>query len=290
MTAAVLLLISIVLNVWLIILFKLYGKFQVNNLYAIVVNYFVCFITAWFVIGENPSSITVYQEPWFIPAIFLGFVFITIFNVVAIATQKIGIAITIVFQKMSMIFPVILGLVLFSEVLNLIKILGIITAIASVIFLNMNEGSETKATRKEFLLLSMLILFGSGIIDGGLFLLEKYQIVESADIKFVANLFLNAGVIGLVVILYHVIKGTAKRFTIKDLIGGVLLGIPNFFTIYLILKILNMGWEGSKFFPLNNVGILALSALSGFLIFKEKLNKYNIIGLALAFITILLLR
>jgi len=290
LTPAILLLISIALNVWLIVLFKLYGKFKVNNLYAIVINYYVCYFTAWSILGENPTSAVVYKEVWFIPAVLLGFVFIVIFNVVALATQKIGIAVTIVFQKMSMIFPVILGLALFSEDMHTLKVLGILTALASVVFLNMSEESKSSASKKEFIFLSMLILFGSGIIEGGLFLLEQYEIVENADIKFVANLFLNAGIIGLLIIIYNIIKGKASRFTIKDLIGGILLGIPNFFTIYLILKILNMGWEGSRFFPLNNVGILALSALVGFLFFREKLNKYNLIGLVLAIVTILLLR
>ena len=43
---------SIALNVLLITIFKLYKKFRVYNLSAIVVNYFVCYITASLVMGR----------------------------------------------------------------------------------------------------------------------------------------------------------------------------------------------------------------------------------------------
>ena len=43
------------------------------------------------------------------------------------------------------------------------------------------------------------------------------------------------------------------------------------------MKALGAGWEGSVVFPINNVGIIALSAIiGGFLIFKEKYSGKDI--------------
>ena len=64
------------------------------------------------------------------------------------------------------------------------------------------------------------------------------------------------------------------------------MGVPNFFSIYYILKAISEGWEGSEFFPYNNISIIALSAVIAYLFFKEKLSVANIVGVLLAIVAI----
>ena len=52
---------------------------------------------------------------------------------------------------------------------------------------------------------------------------------------------------------------------------------------------MNIGMEGSVVIPLNNISIVAVSALSGIFFFREKGTQSNIIGLLLAIIAIGLL-
>lgn len=287
-----LIIISIILNVVLITIFKLYKKYRVDTLSAIVVNYVTCYLTAWIVIGKFPFDKAIVHQPWFLFSIFLGALFVIIFNLTAITTQKLGIAKTVVYQKMSMIAPVILGLVIFKESISSLKILGIITSIVAIFLLSgikSKRPNQKRTFRRTAELYGIFTFLGSCIIDGMLYVLEEMSIVNNANIQFVAHLFLFAGIFGTILIGLKIYLGRTVKFRMKEIIAGVCLGIPNFFTIYLILKILDLGWDGSVFFPINNVGILALAAVVGIFLFRERLSKANMIGLATAVLSIYLL-
>jgi len=89
-------------------------------------------------------------------------------------------------------------------------------------------------------------------------------------------------------LLYQIIKG-AFRLEFKNILGGILLGVPNYFSIVYLLKALSTdGMESSTAFTLNNVGIVILSTLFGLFIFKEKLIWKNWLGIVIAIVSILL--
>ena len=96
-----------------------------------------------------------------------------------------------------------------------------------------------------------------------------------------------AFVIGLVISAFRVFNG-AKIFHIKNLIAGLILGIINWFSIYYLLK----GFESmqvSVFIPILNISVVGLSAIIGFIIFKERLRLINWIGIFVALIAILMI-
>ena len=101
----------------MLIIFKYFELFKVNNLQAIIVNYFTAGLLA-IALDSNSSEISFSQiinADYIIQALIIGLLFIITFNLVAFGTQKIGIAITTVANKMSMIIPVLAGLFLFNE-------------------------------------------------------------------------------------------------------------------------------------------------------------------------------
>ena len=73
------------------------------------------------------------------------------------------------------------------------------------------------------------------------------------------------------------------------MIAGISLGVPNFFSIYLLLLALQQGWGGSVVFPVNNVGVLVMAAIFGIVLFKERLIPIRIWGFALAVLAIVLI-
>jgi len=283
--------ISIILNVVLITIFKLYNRFDIDNLAAITINYFTCYLTAAVYIGDLPTSFSTLTESWFYPAIILSVVFIAIFNLTAICTQQLGMAKTIVYQKMSLIAPALIGLTFYGEIFSWQKSAGILLAIGAVYCLSgLKPNSKSgKLLGNRYGIFGILVFLGSCLIDGSLYLLEAKQIVANADVNFVAHLFLFAGIFGALFIILKKTRHAQITIGTKEILGGIALGIPNFFTIYLIFKILDLGFEGSSFFPIQNVGILALATLTGILIFKERLSRLNIIGLVMALLTIILL-
>ena len=94
---------------------------------------------------------------------------------------------------------------------------------------------------------------------------------------------------GVIVLLYQKVKGILS-FEFKSILGGILLGVPNYFSIVYLLKALSTeGMESSTAFTLNNVGIVILSTLFGLFIFKEKLISKNWFGIIIAIVSIILI-
>jgi uncharacterized membrane protein len=105
---------------------------------------------------------------------------------------------------------------------------------------------------------------------------------------FSASIFLFAAITGLFIFVFRYFK-TKQWFNVKDVIGGVCLGIPNYFSIYFLIEALrNPDLDSSIVFVINNVSIVVLSTVVGILLFKEHLFKKNKVGIALAVFSIIL--
>ena len=88
--------------------------------------------------------------------------------------------------------------------------------------------------------------------------------------------------------MYKLLK-KALKIAPKNIIAGICLGIPNYFSIYFLIQALrNENLDSSTVFITNNVAILLLSTIIGVLFFKEKLIQKNWLGIILAIISILL--
>ena len=119
----------------MLMLFKYFGKYQVNNLQAIIINYFTAGSLAVLITNTNSLPINfqhIVLSNYIVPSLIIGLLFIITFNLLAYGTQKIGIAISTVANKMSMIIPVIIGIYLFKEAIGVFKLIGIFLAISGV--------------------------------------------------------------------------------------------------------------------------------------------------------------
>jgi multidrug transporter EmrE-like cation transporter len=76
---------------------------------------------------------------------------------------------------------------------------------------------------------------------------------------------------------------------VKDIIAGIALGIPNYFSIYFLIEALRHPTiDSSIVFVINNVSTVLLSTLLGILLFKEHLVRKNKIGIIIAVVSIIL--
>jgi uncharacterized membrane protein len=79
------------------------------------------------------------------------------------------------------------------------------------------------------------------------------------------------------------------RVNLKNILGGIALGVPNYFSIFFLIRALRSEMlESSALFTLNNVAIVMFSTLMGILMFKEKLSLKNWGGVVLAVFSIIL--
>ncbi|HBW85232.1 MAG TPA: hypothetical protein DEF82_00320 [Crocinitomicaceae bacterium] len=133
----------------------------------------------------------------------------------------------------------------------------------------------------------VVIFFGSVFLDVLLNYSQNYLLKNLSSSLFTAFGFGIAGIIGILVLIF---QKKLHQITWKNIVAGVVLGIPNFFSIYLLL----LAYETS---PLNdsdivaiiNISIVSLSTFIGIIFFKEKFNLQKIIGLAAVLVAIFLI-
>ena len=280
------LLLSILASTLIFLIFKLFDRFKVNTLQAIVFNY----ITACFcgiIASESQLNFQeIIHSEWFFGALSLGFLFISIFNVMAITSQRNGLSVASVATKMSVIIPVVFGIYMYHESTGFQKIFGIFLALFAVYFVSIKK--EAKFHFKNNLLLPFILFLGSGIIDTSIKYIETTYIKDGGIPIFSATIFFFAACIGIGILIYKMIKKEFK-FNPQSILGGLVLGIVNYASIYYLLKALNHdALESASIFTINNVAIVMFTSLIGLLLFKEKLSFKNWIGVGLAIISILL--
>jgi len=283
------LLLSIFCSTAIYAIFSLFGKYKIDTFQAIVVNYFVASGFGFFYTGSHGGGDYTLSEPWLLNAAIVGVLFITLFYIMAITSQRHGVTVTGIATKMSMVIPVFFFLIADEdETWHWAKLTGIALGIIAVLLTTI---SGKKNGKLKLAALTPVVLFvGSGLLDLFLALTEKNHLTtETAYRDFVPVPFGIAATIGTVVLIY---RGIAKksRLHLKNIIAGLILGLVNYGSIYFLLRILGSGLiDRSAVIPANNMGVVALSAIVGIALFKEKLSARKLWGILLALVAIALL-
>ena len=279
------LILSILISSFLFVIFKLFDVYKINTLQAIVVNYFIALSFGFFTSDVSLSIVEIPKQSWFIGAFSLGFLFISIFNVMGITAQKNGLSVASVAGKMSVVIPIIFGIIAYNEGASFIKISGILLALVAV-YLS-SAKSDTTPVKFKNLLFPLILFVGSGVLDTTLKYVETTSVSNGEEPLFLATIFGCAFILGLFVIITQMINGKFK-FKWKNVLGGIALGIPNYYSMEFLLKSFKTDIESSTLFTINNVSVVILTTIFALTFFKEKLIKKNWIGIGLAVISILL--
>src|SRR4051812_1441729 len=109
------LLLTIILNAILFVGFKIFERYKVDNLQAIVVNYWVATATGSVVLGRYPVSAASLDLPWLPWALLMGAAFISIFYLIGHCTNRDGITTTPLANKLSMAIPACAAILLYGD-------------------------------------------------------------------------------------------------------------------------------------------------------------------------------
>tara|TARA_R110002051_G_scaffold314839_1_gene392376 strand:- start:3069 stop:3950 length:882 start_codon:yes stop_codon:yes gene_type:complete len=280
------LVLSILFSSLIFVIFKLFAKYQIQTIYAIILNYFIA-CSVGFLYNNEPFDIsTIPQKSWFWGSIALGLLFIVIFNLMAATSQKLGVSVASVATKMSLTIPVLFGVFFYKEALGTIEIIGIILALFAVYFTSLKEH-KIKIEKWAFIL-PVLVFLGSGIIDTSIKYFQEVHMPEEEYALFSASVFASAGIFGVLFIGFKS-RTQPIKVNLKNVIGGICLGVPNYFSIYFLLKALqHPTWNSASVFTINNVAIVMFSTLLGIVLFKEKLTIKNWFGIGIAIMSIIL--
>ena len=213
---------------------------------------------------------------------FTGFIYVATFFVYMYSVRQMGMAIPVTVTRLSVVVPVLGSVIIFSEAITSIQSLGILMALISIFLFSWNDKKvKANTDRKEFYLPILLFL----MMGSGDFSLKVFQGIYPADylMSFIILVFVISSILSLFLVL-------VKRVIISRqiIIAGFLLGIPNYFSAYFILKALQQ-LSGAITFTLNNIGIIMLSTFLGFIIWREPLKRKAIFAIVFAIISVILL-
>jgi drug/metabolite transporter (DMT)-like permease len=291
MKVAIYLIIHILFSLGMFISLKLISEKRADRTLSILVNYVIASILTY---ADLELS---YIDWWFsakliFPAVIVALLFVVTFFIMSLSAEKAGIGITTALNKMSVLIPVVVGIIFLGQDSDLLfKLGGLFLSIIAFAFIFHNNAVE-KA--KGYFVLPVMVFVLSGFIDTSMELSHKFYVEQEYEREvFLLALFLFAIFFSFLALLIQGIfyskndagerkyKGTLKDKWIPVLKYGSLLGIFNFLTSKMIL--VNVGALGGSFvYPIHNSSVVVLTALTGFLFFRERLSARQWFGLVLA--------
>lgn len=225
-------------------------------------------------------------------ALMQGAGFFGLFTIMGILSHKVGLGYMTIVSKMSLVIPVLLSWLLFGDDFTWLHFAGVLLAIGAILLVNFGESEtpqplSSSTSKWQIALLSILLFLGSGLNDT----FFKYLNVHFSGLvdnqEYVIVLFAAAALASTPVILYKALKGSLQINPLTA-ISGLLIGIPNYFSIVFLTASLQF-FDGTVFYPLNNTAILLLMALVGIVGYNEALNRWKLMGLGIAAAAVVML-
>ncbi len=279
------LILAIITNALVLLLFKYYSRRKWNLFKIIMVNYAVCFLVGQLFVHEPLTLTDLMQKPWALPALGLGAIFIIGFNLLALTVRYFGVTVGTLMQRMSFVSTVLFSIVWYGETMTGWKVIGIICGLAALwLFIVQDEKqlATLSAQARKYWWIPLTTFLLSALIEVVLLYLDRSHIVRPADEAFVTALFGSAALFAALSYLF--LRLQQKIFSLQwyEIVGGIVLGVINYFSIYYILRALQTKIPGSVLFPILNTGIIALATTAGVWLFREQLQRRQKWGIALA--------
>lgn len=288
------LLLCILSSAAVLVTFKLTERFRVNSFSAIIVNYITACLAGFFLAHGNVGLLSTLGFGSFIFMLILGVLFISVFRLISLSTQRAGVAVTSVAAKMSVVLPILFSVWIDGDdSLNLTKVVGILLALVAVL-LAVYRKEEVKRNNAG-VYLPALIFLGIGIIDSSVKYAQATFVTNEMNPVFNSAVFAISGSVGITVLPFnrHILNDVKR---VKTWLLGLLLGLANFGSVYFMIAALNHTnattgerAQGSIIFGVNNIGVVVAGVLLGLVLFNERPTLTNWVGIVLSVASIVIL-
>ena len=281
------LLLTISLTSTLFFIFKEFEKRNIDTNQANTFNYLFASISAYIFADQNLHIDQIITTEWIHLTLLLGIIYVIMFNIMAKTTQKLGIPIASMASKISLIIPFSFSILLndngdisllnIGNKINTINVIGVLLAIVAI-YLSFNIENK----KKHSINIAIILFFGAGILDSLLNYIQQTELKGENDYDhFIIIVFFIAFLTGLVKLII-----SKEKIRGRNILAGLYLGVPNYFSIYYLLVSLKQ-LAGAIVFPILNIGVVLTASILSTLIYKEKLSKRKWTGISIACIAIL---
>ena len=265
------------------VVFKLAKNYNCNLSLLITINYLAASVLGLFLFNHSVDYLWQSSKNWYTYGVILGILFIAMFYLIGISSQKAGITVTTLANKLSLVFPVLFSLLYFNEKITTIKTAALLTSFIAM-FLTVFK-KDIKRTNFIYIILPFVIFFGSGIVDSLIKFVQAVKINSNEASVFSTLVFIISFTIGTITLIFK--REKWHFFHYPTLLLGTILGLVNFGSLFFIINALNKSnLNSSMVFTINNMSVVALSAILGTFFFREHLSKINISGILLAILSL----
>ncbi|MBQ2875878.1 MAG: DMT family transporter [Clostridia bacterium] len=192
---------------------------------------------------------------------------------------------TILIYSLGLILPIAYGYILLGENISLWQLLGMMLVLVALYFIV--DPRLSGKINILWLVLSLLAAVGSGFTA----IIQKAQQTSASKneiIPFLILAFIFASLLSFLLTFTERCGIRSARGVIKKwrfiLFNGVIVGALNIINLILAGRL-----AAVVQFPIYNIGSMILTGLGGFIIFKEKLSKFQFIGFGIGCVAILMI-
>ncbi|MEO8999001.1 MAG: EamA/RhaT family transporter [Rhodanobacter sp.] len=275
-------LLSVACSVLVSVLLKLARRLDIDIGQAIAWNYVVASALTALVLQPSLATLREPAAPW-LALIGLGVLLPTIFLALGASVRHAGIVRSDAAQRLSLLISLLAAFVLFGEQLSAFKSAGIAVGLLALLCMVWRGGADAKSEGVAGWLYPLLVLGGFGAID------ILFKRVALAGVPLGASLqamFALALLVAFALQVWRRVRANV-HFTARSALGGAALGLANFGNILFYLR-------GHRALPQHpalvfvsmNIGVVALGAMVGVLVFRERLSWVNFAGVGLALLAI----
>lgn len=281
---------AVLCSVAVSVLLKMLRQRNIDIRQTIVAGYPVAFLLTWLLLKPDVSNISALGNAWG-TILALGILLPAVFVILGRAIAAVGMVASDAAQRLSLIIPIIAAFLLFGEVLTGTRVFGLVLgflALGALVYRPQKQvivnditsiNNEPNNAVNKHALRTPLWLFGVWVGYGVIDILFKQVAKQGA--AFPLTLFVSFGLAGLLLLVYLLITGV--RWQGRALAAGLLLGALNMGNIYAYIRAHQILSDSpSMVFTGMNVGVIAVATLIGVGVFKESLNRINVLGLLLA--------
>lgn len=275
-------LLSVLCSVLVSVLLKLARRLEIDVAQAIAWNYVAAGILTAVVLRPSLAPLQEPGVPW-LALMGLGLLLPTIFLALGASVRHAGIVRSDAAQRLSLLLSLLAAFVLFGEQFTAFKLVGIVLGLLALSCMIWRSGPVAAAKGTADWRYPLLVFVGFGTID------ILFKCVAVAGVPLGTSLqamFALALPLAFAVPLWKHLHGEA-RFNLRSLAGGMALGLANFGNILCYLRGHRaLPNQPALVFASMNIGVVALGALVGLLLFHERLSRLNRGGVMLAVLAI----
>lgn len=209
----------------------------------------------------------------------VGLIFFLGFLYYQLSVRRHGVGLAGTFAKLGIFLPMVLSLIIWRDRPTDRQWTGITLAATAILAVNWPRRDKRFEWRLALILLGLF----SGLAEFSAKIFEKYGSMSFKSL-FLLSTFATA----------LVCAGTTagvfgKRFSLRDVVTGLVLGLPNLFTAVFLIAALHAGVSAPVAYSAFGAGTIVIVTLAGALVWRERLGRREVAAIGLTIVALVVI-